>query len=490
MRLKTNLVISGVFLVLLAFVYFLDKGEKEQKAEEERSKKLADFKDHEARSISIVGADTTIVLEKLEDSWGLVQPVVSGADDSAVNRLLSNLRETDVQRVIEDSAAVAAAPDLAAKYGLAEPRLRVLLSLSEGPLDTVAFGGDSPTGRYTYAQRLGVNPEIFTVEVWRLDNLDKSVFDLRDRRVLAFDRNEVGEVRITRPGGDNIVLSKEGSEGEWRFNSPLSVAADGSAVTGVLTRLQDGKARSFVAENPGQAELSEYGLSSPSPSSSTGTMLVVSLLLGEDRAEKRLMVGVEADGGKYYARDASRNPVFLIDSTLVNELRKPISELRDKRPLRISERDAVRRIEIRKEGEQLAVVERDSTESWNLLSPAGRTAKSWRWNSVITDLDGVEVTGFVLDWQDDDDPDLTEYGLEDPSGVVVVTDKDGAKVEVHVGGPTESGGVYIRRVGIPSVYEVEAETIENLDLSLDDITTPAADDPDSTSTGGEDDDTG
>ena len=123
MRLKTNLVISAVFLALLAFVYFLDKSEKAQQEEEERSKKLADFSDHEARSISIVRGDTTIVLEKAEDLWRLVQPVAAATDESAVDRFLNNLRETDVERVIEDSAAVAAEPELATKYGLEEPRL-------------------------------------------------------------------------------------------------------------------------------------------------------------------------------------------------------------------------------------------------------------------------------------------------------------------------------------------------------------------------------
>ncbi len=495
MRLKTNLIISTVFLALLGFVYFLDKSEKEQQDEEERSKKLIDFSNHEARSIAIVRGDTTIVLEKAEDLWRLVQPIASGTDENAVDRLLNTLRETEVERVVADSAAAAAEPELAATYGFGEPRLRVLLSLMEGSLDTVVFGGGSPTERYAYARRLGANPEIFTVNAWRVDNLDKGVFDLRDRRVLAFDKDEVRELRLARAGGESVVLRKEeGAEG-WRFSSPLDAAADESAVKGVLTRLQNAKAKSFVSEDPGQPELAEYGLSSSPPSSLEDSlladpMLEVSLYLGEDTDKRLLVGGIEAEGGSYYARDVSRAPVFLIDSTLVNELRKPVSELRDKRPLRIADRDALRRIEILKKGEQLAVVERDSTETWKLLSPAGRTAKSWRWNSIITDLDGVEVAGFVLDWKKEERRDLSDYGLEDPSVSVVVSADDGTKMEVLLGGQVESGGVYLRRTDIPSVYEVESENMENLNLSLDDLTTPKAADSDSTSTGGEEDDTG
>ena len=57
------------------------------------------------------------------------------------------------------------------------------------------MGADSPTDRFTYAQLQGDNPEIFVVRAWRFDNLDKRAFDLRDRRVLAFAKDEVMQVQ-------------------------------------------------------------------------------------------------------------------------------------------------------------------------------------------------------------------------------------------------------------------------------------------------------
>ena len=64
----------------------------------------------------------------------------------------------------------------------------------------------------------------------------------------------------------------------------------------------------------------------------------IALLVGEDRAEKRLAIGGADEQGRWYARDASRPQVFLVDSTLVQELTKSISDLRDKEPLRFRAR--------------------------------------------------------------------------------------------------------------------------------------------------------
>ncbi len=47
MGFKTNLIISAVFLGLLAFVYFHEiKGGEDRRLEAERAKQLVDFADH------------------------------------------------------------------------------------------------------------------------------------------------------------------------------------------------------------------------------------------------------------------------------------------------------------------------------------------------------------------------------------------------------------------------------------------------------------
>ncbi|MBT4503796.1 MAG: DUF4340 domain-containing protein, partial [Gemmatimonadetes bacterium] len=294
MKFKTNLVIGAVFAALLAFVYFYEiKGGEERKAAAEKSKELLSFAESAARRLVVDRGDTTIVLEKKGGDWALTAPVEDAADQAAVERLLQNLKETERERVIVDSADAVGKPEIAAPYGLDVPRLGILLETESGAFDTVAFGNDTPTDRYTYVQQRGENPEIFVVRAWRFDNLDKGFFDLRDRRVLPFEKEEVEEVRLASAGG-RIVLVREGAEG-WSLKEPVEAPATESEVDGLLNRLKNANAEGFVAEEADSESLDEFGLAPI-------TTLEVSLLVGEERAEKRLRIGHAAEEGDYYAR--------------------------------------------------------------------------------------------------------------------------------------------------------------------------------------------
>ena len=141
MRLKTNVVISVLFIALLGFVYFYEiKGGEERRVEAERERQLLDFSDHEVQKLTIDRGDTLLVLERQDDTWRLTSPVQTGADAEAVERYLRTLGETEVEGdPVRDSTAVAADPTILAEYGLEEPRLRVHIRLPQvgTPLGTL-----------------------------------------------------------------------------------------------------------------------------------------------------------------------------------------------------------------------------------------------------------------------------------------------------------------------------------------------------------------
>lgn len=465
MRLKTNAIISAIFVALLAFVYFHEiKGGEERRAEAERAKQLARFGDHEVSRLVVDGGDTVVVVEKVGERWVVTRPVRTDADGDAIDRYLRSLRETEMERVIEDSAAVAGDPGMLAKYGLTEPRLRVLVELVSGPLDSMYFGSDTPTERYTYGQRSGANPQVFAARAWRFDNLEKGLFDLRDRRVVAFERDEVRQLRLERPGeAGTVVLSREAG-GEWAMLEPLATAADQEAADGILSRLANAKAEEFAAEQPDAQALTGYGLDPDSAA------IRLSLLVGEDRAEKRLTIGAETTEGRRYARDATRPPVFTIDSTLVKQLLKEVYDLRDRRPLRL-DADAVSQISLSRPGEPDLIVRRDTADAslWRIVAPEEREARSWRITGLMADMDGIEVVAF----ERDGDAGATvsaDYGLAEPRLAIAVESPQG-QMRARFG--TESDGeVFLSRGA--SVYRIAASTFDKLDLTLDDVAQPAA----------------
>lgn len=445
MKIKTNAIIGLIFVGLLGFVYFHEiKGGEERRKEAEKSRQLLDFKETEVERIELVRGDTTIVLAKGPDGWKINAPVADGADQEAAERYLRNLAESEREKTVVDSAA--ATPEQAAKYGLAEPRLKIVLGIEGGTEQALAFGADSPTDRFTYVQKLGANPEIFVVRAWRFDNLDKGVFDLRDRRVLAFGKDDVVEVRRSGAAGA-VVLAR--ADGNWRLREPVAALADKDAVEGLLDKLDTAEIESFVAEDPDAEALKGYGIEG-------ARGMEVALLVGGDRAEKRLAIGWDNGQGRYYARDASRPQVFLVDSTLVQELVRGVDDLRDKQPLRF-DRDAVARIALARGGVAEFAAEKDTAGVWGLSEPTGRETKSWKLNGLLGDLGQLEVEGFAEALP----AAATEVLRIELSG------GDQGHQDIRISRAAEVFYLQVENDG--AVYIIGADAFAGLDLSLDDV---------------------
>jgi hypothetical protein len=405
---------------------------------------LVDFTESEAKRLTIDHIDSLVVIEKVQDRWMIVAPVKCEADQEAVDRYLRNLRECERDKVVEEADQVRDNPEMAQKYRLHAPRLKVAVETTTGAIDTLWWGADSPTQRFVYVQQRGGNPEIFTVQAWRYDNLDKGVFDLRDRRVLTFEKEAVREARLIRPQGAISLAKAEG----WRLLGPVAAPADQGAVEGLLDQLHQALAKSFV---PGPA--AQYGLDTPT--------VEVSLLLGDERAEKRLRVGAPAPGGTYYAQDPSRQAVFTVDSSLVGQLGKSVFELRDKKPLKFA-RDQVDRIELQRPGQLLAAA-KDTAGVWSLVAPQSGPAKSWKFSNLLSQLEGVEVEEFAGEAL----RDLRPYGLDAPS-LRVVLQAGGQEVRaVKLGEKTAQFD--LTRLGDQTVYRVGGSVLKDLDLQLQDV---------------------
>ena len=446
MKFKTNIAIGAVFVALLAFVYFYEiKGGEERRQEAEKSKQLFVFQDDDAQRLELLRGDDALVLAKGTGGWNLSAPMTDGADQEAVERYLRNLRECEREKVVVDSAAASA--EEAAQYGLDAPRLKVRLQTEDGGEQVVAFGADSPTDRFTYAQLQGDNPEIFVVRAWRFDNLDKRAFDLRDRRVLAFAKDEVMQVQRTGLGGAVVV---DRVDADWQMREPVAARADADAVDGLLDKIDQAEIEAFVAEEPDADSLATYGLGERTPH------VEIALLVGADRAEKRLAIGGADEQGRWYARDASRPQVFLVDSTLVQELTKDIADLRDKEPLRF-ERDQVERIVLTRGTATAFAADKDTSGVWHLSEPVGRDAKSWKLNSLLSDLEQLEVEGFAEELPAEAAPAFS-IELHGEGQALLIARLSAA-----------AGTSYLQQEGDDAVYVVSGDDFAELDLDIDDV---------------------
>ena len=101
-----------------------------------------------------------------------------------------------------------------------------------------AVGDDTPTNSGAYAKVAG-DPHVYTVASYVKTSLDKTVNDLRDKRLLTFDSDKLTRVKLAAKG-PAIVFGKNG-QNEWQIVEPRPLRADSGQVEALLGKLRDAK---------------------------------------------------------------------------------------------------------------------------------------------------------------------------------------------------------------------------------------------------------
>ena len=456
MKFKTNLVVGAVFAVLLAFVYLYEiKGGEERRQAAEQSKKILDFKASEVTRLVVLNGQERIEISREGDDWLMLSPVRDEADSEAVDRYLRNLSESEREKTIVDSAD-AMAPDVADQYGLEIPRLSVFIETKQGPLDTLLFGADAPTDRFTYLKKTGVNPKIDVVRAWRYDNLEKAPFDLRNRKLSNLSQSDVNGIRRISVDIPDIVVVKSGES--WQLKEPIVARADRDTVDALLSSIQNAEVIEFVNENPSDEDLENYGLTvdqairwtlgAKDEDDEKG------LFLGKVDEIDHLFIGLKDEDGRYFARNPERAPVFLVDSTLVRQLRLSTYDLRDKNPVRFV-RDQITNIHVKRNGATGFEVLKDTAGVWSLKKPLQEPAKSWKINTLLTDLLDLRTLSFAKVPQVESMLDIYLNGEE---GIV-------AELNFSI----VDGEIFLELADVAEAHRIDGDAFVDIDLDVDDV---------------------
>ncbi len=95
--------------------------------------------------IVIVGTDKTTEVSKKGDAWEIVQPTAGPADSARIGGWVDQLATLSAQRTIDDAG------DLST-YGLATPRIKLEVGLSDGKSVNLQFGDKTPDGGAFYVR--------------------------------------------------------------------------------------------------------------------------------------------------------------------------------------------------------------------------------------------------------------------------------------------------------------------------------------------------
>ncbi len=175
-----------------------------------------------------------IVLKKAGDKWQIAAPQALPADQEAVKGLVSSLASLPSDRLIDPKPA-----DLAV-FGLTEPKAEIDITVKGGTVNKLLLGGENPSGSATYA-KLAANPAVYTLLSATRSNLEKSLTDLRDKRMFTFDRDKVTAINVTPAKGSAFEFGRSSGQNEWQITKPRVLRADSGQVDDLLRRLVDAK---------------------------------------------------------------------------------------------------------------------------------------------------------------------------------------------------------------------------------------------------------
>jgi len=423
------LVLAG----LGAYIYFVES-KKPASGVEPNEKVFAGVESGQVNEVQITSAGQTSVLVKKDAGWQMTAPEATDADVTEASSLATNIASMEQTRVVDENAG-----DLA-PYGLAEPRIRIAFKAEGDKSGEVHLGDKTPTQSDVYAVKPGTK-RVFLVSSYLETTFDKKPFDLRDKRVVKFERDKVDALEVTR-GRDSIRMKREGSD--WKVERPIAGRGDYSNIEGLLTRLSTAGMSELVDSNA--TDLKKYGLDAPG----------MSITVGSGSSQAVLDIS-DATGEKPYARDRARQLVFTLDTTLAEDLKKPFDQYHKKdlfesRPFSMEKVRITRNTDGGAKTWEFSKIKRDDADVWQLTPEGGQAADADRpkLDDLLNKLTDLKMDALV--------DSTRQTGLGSPILNVGVSYDNGKFERIRVG--RVGAQHYGNREGEQATGEVPAATIE------------------------------
>ena len=218
------------------------------------------------RDKGLTSQSSTVNCEKRGDTWLVTHPIEAKADAEEIEILLSELRALQVSTFEADTVETNV-PGRLENSGLDTPRLQI--ELTDGDKTYALHIGSAVPPEDGTQERVYVKSvhqdAIYTVsdDIYKL--LNKSAFDLRDKRVIDFQRTDTVRFAIStrRQQDEEKVVGTKNYDNTWELETSTgTIKADAAAVDDLLFGVDSLEATAFVDKPVNN--LTSYGLALPS----------------------------------------------------------------------------------------------------------------------------------------------------------------------------------------------------------------------------------
>jgi hypothetical protein len=439
MKIRGLIVAALVFLILGGILYWSEHQKPSGDSKESADTSPAILKLDASTIIKLDlkkrGAEPIALTKSGSGKWAITQPQPFGADQSLVSGMLSTLSSLSSQRVVDDKAA-----DVT-RYGLNPPVLQLDITEKDNKTRELLVGDDTPTGSAAYAMVAG-DPRVFTMAAYAKVSVDKSLNDLRDKRLLTVNPEKISRIELVRKNQD-IEFGR--NKDDWQILKPKPLRADSNRVSELIRKLTDAK-----------MDLSSSDPKETASAFANATPIATAKLTDESGTQelqvRKKQVGTSSDA--YYAKSSAVDGVYRINSDVGPALDRDLDDFRNKKIFDFGFVDP-EKIELHVGSKAHFLV---------------RSGDDWWWNGKK--MDSGTVQSLISDLRDLSGDRFPDYGFANPTIDVTVTSDDGKRVERVL--IAKSGNVYLaKRENEPALYQLNSSSVDDLQKAADGIK-PAA----------------
>lgn len=442
MKLKTTLVLAGVFAALLAVVlYFDSKGEK-AKAAEEKTNTLIDLAADDLRKVEIVRAGERLAFERDEAGpWRLTSPLAAAADESEAKSLVEALASVRIERVVEKEVKDPAA------YGLPGTEIALWTKGKAVPVKLLV-GMENPLDKSLFAKRED-DPRLVLLASTLKSTLDKKVFDFRQKDVFKFTAADVRTIKVR---AKDTAWEGARVENRWMLKAPVAAPAAKTKIDSLLDSLSGLRAKEFVAEDKEAGAVEKYGLTKPD----------YEVALSLPSSNQEIVFALHKQGESQYATTSLSTKIVAFEGTVLADLERKVEEIREKKVAEFYAWDA-KSVLIKRDGLEISAVKEKvgDGEKW-LLDPATKAeADQTKIEDLVRKIEGLEAVAFV-----DAPGPLAGYGLDPGTEIRIRTrDYQGQEKEVVLFVGKEDAAkkqVAVKAAGLVNLFLVDSAFLADL----------------------------
>jgi hypothetical protein len=405
--------------------------------------------------------------------WEIVTPEGIAADSSLIQSFVEELPDLQTTPLGGETAA-----PVWSEYGLDQPQRVMRVKLKDGKEVAISVGKENPSGYARYGRRDDSAPVLLLDTTDTRSLLEKTLFDLRDKRILPTDLNQASRLEIRFRFGEQqasaeelsrarelglptkparIVMTKQ-PNGNWQLDEPLLRTDHGN--TNYLITTLTGAIMKAVEEEKASS-LAKYGLNTPQ----------IRVDLTTPQGPFSLQVGntkKEGDQEFFYAKNSAWPHVFTILRTTYDQINQDLASYRN-RYLFDFETYSSKRLEIAGPAGEFVFGRRG--EEWFKAGSPERKMPESSVENFLNSIHSLRISAYPSD-----EPNrLAAYGLNNPWMRIKVAFGEDNKEETILFA-RRNDKFYAARQGEPSVYELSPNEPENLESKLKELTAeePAA----------------